>query len=135
MILPNSGTGRNDLGSHARYCPLRKSCGGKGRTGRAAVRRCKSVAFAHPAYQSRLAIGSLFARMFTMSTPSIYLAEELLALPAAQRELLANLLFDSLKTDGRSDEEIAANLRSRLERLKTGADAGLSFEQVFGEAL
>jgi putative addiction module component (TIGR02574 family) len=73
--------------------------------------------------------------MFTMSTPSIYLAEELLALPAAQRELLANLLFDSLKTDGRSDEEIAANLRSRLERLKTGADAGLSFEQVFGEAM
>ncbi len=64
---------------------------------------------------------------------SIYLAEEALALPADQRAQLANLLLDSLNGDGRSDDEIRLMLQSRLDDLKSGRDAGASFEEVFGE--
>jgi putative addiction module component (TIGR02574 family) len=68
-----------------------------------------------------------------MSLTSIYLAEEALSLPPEQRQQLANLLLDSLKTDGPTDEELKAMLRSRLGDLESGKDAGMSFEEVFGE--
>jgi putative addiction module component (TIGR02574 family) len=68
-----------------------------------------------------------------MSLTNVYLAEEALALPPEQRHALAKLLMDSLKDDGRSDDEIRSMLRSRLEDLQTGRDAGLGFEEVFGD--
>ena len=68
-----------------------------------------------------------------MALTSIYLAEEALSLPPEQRQQLANLLLDSLKSDGPNDEELRAMLRSRLADLESGKDAGMSFEQVFGE--
>ncbi len=68
-----------------------------------------------------------------MSLTSVYLAEEVLSLPADQRKALAKLLLDSVTDDGRSDDEIKLMLRTRLEDLKSGRDAGLSFEDVFGE--
>ncbi len=78
----------------------------------------------------RAAVVSYRSRMAATST---YLAEEALALPPAQRAELAKLLTDSLADDGRSDDEIRAMLRARLDALKSGKDAGLSFEEVFGE--
>jgi hypothetical protein len=49
-----------------------------------------------------------------MAATSTYLAEEVLALPPAQRAELAKLMLDSLADDGRSDDEIRTMLRSRL---------------------
>lgn len=71
----------------------------------------------------------------SMSLSSVYLAEEALALPAAERETLARLLLASVAPDKRSDDEIRDELKSRLAKLKSGADPGLSFEEVFGESL
>ena len=68
-----------------------------------------------------------------MALTSVFLAEEVLSLPAEQRRLLARLLQESVADDGRSEEEIRTMLRARLEDLKSGRDPGLSFEQVFGE--
>lgn len=68
-----------------------------------------------------------------MALTSVFLAEEVLALPTEQRRMLAKLLLESVTDDGRSDEEIRMMLRSRLEGLKSGGDAGMSFEEVFGE--
>jgi putative addiction module component (TIGR02574 family) len=68
-----------------------------------------------------------------MALASVYLAEEALALPPAQREELAKLLLDSLKSGGATDEELSAMLRSRLADLRSGKEAGLSFDDVFGE--
>jgi putative addiction module component (TIGR02574 family) len=68
-----------------------------------------------------------------MTSTGVYLAEEALSLPPDERASLARLLLDSVKEDGRSDAEIRAELQSRLARLKSGEDAGLSFEAVFGE--
>ncbi len=68
-----------------------------------------------------------------MSLTSVYLAEEALALPPAEREALAKLLMESVVPDQRSDEEIRRDLSSRLARLKSGEDKGLTFEAVFGE--
>lgn len=70
-----------------------------------------------------------------MVNSSIYLAEEALSLPPQQREQLAKLLMQSLQEDGRSDEEITAELRARLGDLKSGKDAGMDFAIVFGEPL
>jgi len=70
-----------------------------------------------------------------MSSTSVYLAEEVLALPVDQRRMLAKLLIDSVQDDGRSDDQIRAELRSNLEDLKSGRDPGMSFEEVFGEKL
>jgi len=68
-----------------------------------------------------------------MAFSSIYLAEEALSLPAEQRRLLAKLLMDSVSGDERSDDEIRGMLRSGLEDLRSGRDAGMTFEEVFGE--
>ena len=68
-----------------------------------------------------------------MSSPSIHLAEEALALPPELRVQLARLLIESLEGNSRTDAEIAGMLRLRLADLQNGKDTGLSFEQVFGE--
>jgi putative addiction module component (TIGR02574 family) len=68
-----------------------------------------------------------------MSSTSVFLAEEALALPPAQRADLARLLIDSLEGDRRSDDEIRMELQRRLAALKEGRDKGLSFEDVFGK--
>ncbi len=68
-----------------------------------------------------------------MPLTSTYLAEEALSLPADQRQQLAQLLLDSLNPPLASDEEITQMLRSRLDDLRSGKDAGMSFEEVFGE--
>jgi putative addiction module component (TIGR02574 family) len=68
-----------------------------------------------------------------MTSTSVYLAEEALSLPPDERASLARLLLDSVKEDGRSDAEIRAELQNRLARLRSGEDAGLSFEAVFDE--
>ncbi len=68
-----------------------------------------------------------------MPLTNVYLAEEALSLPAEQRHALAKLLMDSLKDDGRSDDEIRSMLRSRLDDLLARRDPGLGFEDVFGD--
>ena len=68
-----------------------------------------------------------------MASTSLYLAEEALALPPAERAELARLLMESLDAGNKSDAEITAELRSRLAELKSGQDAGFTFEEVFGE--
>ena len=70
-----------------------------------------------------------------MADSSIYLAEEARFLPPQQREQLAKLLMQSLQEDGRNDEEITAELRTRLGDLKSGKDAGMDCAAVFGELL
>ena len=61
-------------------------------------------------------------------------AEEALSLPASERAGLVRLLVDSLDGEARSNEEISADLQVRLEKLRSGADPGMTFDQVFGEA-
>ncbi len=51
---------------------------------------------------------------------------------AGERADLAKLLIQSLTDDPRSDAEIRADLAKRFEDLVSGADKGLSFEEVFG---
>ena len=63
------------------------------------------------------------------------LAEEALSLSPKERAKLAKLLIQSLEGDPRTDEEIRAELTSRLENLISGKDAGLAFEEVFGNRL
>jgi putative addiction module component (TIGR02574 family) len=70
-----------------------------------------------------------------MPMADVTLAKNVLALPPTERAELASLLIDSLKGSGRSDEEIARMLRDRAENLRSGRDAGLSFEEVFGQGL
>ena len=70
-----------------------------------------------------------------MPLSNISLAEEALCLPPDERADLAKLMIDSLDTQAVGDEQIRADLSQRLERLLSGSDAGLSFEQVFGKPL
>lgn len=69
-----------------------------------------------------------------MLSTSVYLAEEVLALPSEQRHILAKLLMESVRGDGRSNEEIRNDLTSRLENLRSGRDPGLAFEEVFDKS-
>lgn len=61
----------------------------------------------------------------SMALTSVYLAEEVLSLPAEQRRMLAKLLMDSVADDGRSEDEIRSMLRTRLDDLKSGRDVGM----------
>ena len=70
-----------------------------------------------------------------MPLTNVTVAEEALSLSPAERADLAKLLIQSLEGDCRTDEEIRAELASRLERLKSGDDPGLTFEQVFDRSL
>jgi len=62
-------------------------------------------------------------------------AEAALALPAPERAGLAKLLLDSLEGDLRSDDEISNELQLRFQKLRSGDDTGMTFEEVFDEAL
>lgn len=66
-----------------------------------------------------------------MALDNLAVAEEALSLSPAQRIELAKLLIQSLEGDGRTDEEIKAELNRRLSDLISGKDSGLTFEQVF----
>ena len=70
-----------------------------------------------------------------MALTNIAVAEEALSLSPAERVELAKLLIQSVEGDGRTDEEIKAELNRRLEDLLSGKDPGQSFEQVFGKPL
>lgn len=70
-----------------------------------------------------------------MIVKDVAFAEEALSLPASERAGLVKLLVDSLEGEPRSNEEIRADLQQRLERLRSGDDRGMTFDQVFGEAL
>ena len=58
-------------------------------------------------------------------------AEEAISPSPAERANFAKLLIQSLENDPRTDDQIKAELNSRLQQLRSGEDAGLSFEQVF----
>jgi putative addiction module component (TIGR02574 family) len=66
-----------------------------------------------------------------MPLTNLTVAEEALSLSPADRATLAKLLIESLEGDPRTDKDIKADLRRRLEQLRSGADPGLSFEEVF----
>jgi hypothetical protein len=70
-----------------------------------------------------------------MIVRDVTFAEEALSLPAAERAGLARLLVESLEGDPRSNEEIRKDLQLRFEKLRSGEDKGMTFDQVFGEAL
>ena len=70
-----------------------------------------------------------------MPLNNLAVAEEALSLSPTERAELAKLLLQSLEGDPRTDDQLKAELAQRLEKLKSSADPGLSFEQVFGRAL
>ena len=70
-----------------------------------------------------------------MIVKDVAFAEEALSLPASERAGLVKLLVDSLEGEPRSNEEIRSDLQKRLQGLRSGNDKGMTFEQVFGEAL
>ena len=70
-----------------------------------------------------------------MPLSNISVAEEALCLPPVERANLAKLLIDSLDDQVGDDEQVRAELTLRLERLKSGADTGFSFEETFGKPL
>ncbi len=70
-----------------------------------------------------------------MIVKDVAFAEEALSLPASERAGLVKLLVDSLEGEPRSNEEIRTELQNRLQSLRSGDDKGMTFEQVFGEAL
>jgi putative addiction module component (TIGR02574 family) len=67
-----------------------------------------------------------------MPLTNLAVAEEALSLAPAERADLAKLLVQSLEGDSRTDEAIKADLTRRLADLMSGKDAGLAFNQVFG---
>jgi putative addiction module component (TIGR02574 family) len=66
-----------------------------------------------------------------MPLTNLAVAEEALSLSPSERAELAKLLIQSLEGDSCTDEAIKAELAQRLEQLRSGADPGLSFEEVF----
>ena len=70
-----------------------------------------------------------------MIVKDVAFAEEALSLPASERAGLAKLLVESLEGDPRSNEDIRKDLELRFENLRSGADKGMTFDQVFGEGL
>jgi len=66
-----------------------------------------------------------------MPLTNVAVAEDALALPPSDRAELAKLLIQSLEGDPRTTQQIKAELSDRLAELKSGADPGLTFEQVF----
>lgn len=70
-----------------------------------------------------------------MSVKDVAFAEEALSLPAAERAGLVKLLVDSLEGEPRSNDEIRADLQRRFQDLRCGDDKGMTFGEVFDEAL
>ena len=67
-----------------------------------------------------------------MALTNLTVAEEALSLSPVERAGLAKLLIQSLRDDPRTDEQIKTDLTQRLKDLVSGADPGLTFEEVFG---
>ena len=67
-----------------------------------------------------------------MALKNLAVAEEALSLSPSDRRVVVQLLIQSVEGDRQTDDEITAELGRRLEALKSGQDAGLTFEQVFG---
>jgi putative addiction module component (TIGR02574 family) len=72
---------------------------------------------------------------FFMPLSNISVAEEALCLPPMERANLAKLLIDSLDNQPGADEQVRAELTQRLERLQSGSDTGLSFQETFGKSV
>ena len=70
-----------------------------------------------------------------MPLTNLAVAEEALSLSPTERAELAKLLIQSLEGDERTDADIKAELATRLEQLRTGADPRLTFEEVFRSSL
>lgn len=70
-----------------------------------------------------------------MPLTNLAVVEEALSLLPEERAELARLLIQSLEGDSRTDDEIKADLASRLEQFRSGADSGLTFEEVFNGSL
>ena len=70
-----------------------------------------------------------------MPLTNLAVAEEALSLSPAERADLAKLLIQSLEGDRRTDDAIKIELASRLEQLRSGADSGLTFEEIFNSSL
>lgn len=70
-----------------------------------------------------------------MIVKDVSFAEEALSLPVSERAGLARLLVESLEGDPRSNQEVRKDLQLRFENLRSGEDGGMTFDQVFGEAL
>jgi len=70
-----------------------------------------------------------------MALTNIAVAEEALSLSPAERADLARLLIQSLEDDPRTDAEIKKELSDRLNNLLSGADSGLTFQEVFDRPL
>jgi putative addiction module component (TIGR02574 family) len=70
-----------------------------------------------------------------MAIMNLAVAEEALSLAPAERADLAKLLVQRLEGDSRTDEAIKADLTRRLEALVSGKDSGLTFSQIFGNAV
>ena len=70
-----------------------------------------------------------------MPLTNLAVAEEALSLSPAERADLAKLLIQSLEGDRRTDDAIKIELASRLEQLRSGADSGLTFEEIFNNSL
>ena len=84
--------------------------------------------------QKRLRQCSIQPYTCRMPLSNISVAEEALCLPPMERANLAKLLIDSLDDQPGADEQVRAELTQRLERLKSGADEGLSFDETFGKS-
>lgn len=74
-------------------------------------------------------------RVSPMILKDVSFAEEALSLPAAERAGLVRLLVESLEGDHRLDDDVRKDLQLRFQNLHSGADTGMTFDQVFGEAL
>jgi putative addiction module component (TIGR02574 family) len=72
--------------------------------------------------------------LIPMPITNLGVAEEALSLAPGERADLARLLVQSLEGDPRTDEAIKADLTRRLQDLTSGKDAGLTFNEVFGNA-
>ena len=70
-----------------------------------------------------------------MALTNLAVAEEALSLSPPERIELTKLLIQSVEGDGQTDEQIKAELNSRLKDLLSGNDPGLNFDQVFGARL
>ena len=70
-----------------------------------------------------------------MPLMNLAVAEEALSLAPGERADLAKLLVERLEGDSRTDEAIKADLTRRLQDLGSGKDTGLTFNQVFGNAV
>lgn len=86
-------------------------------------------------FLARACTNPVIGYVHPMPLTNLTVAEEALSLSPADRAELAKLLIQSLEGDARTDDAIKADLTNRLEQLRSGADPGLTFEEVFNSPL